>query len=350
MESVLHNPNVTTAEDAGPDRGILRQTWRNVILAETQLELISRLVQLNLGLPDIEEFIQNQEGKLKSSKFQFNFKKQNAFKVKLLMKSKLADAQERYREAKKAKECKRHELYLKFGPKSRRCKNVLSKLNREMNELRANIRSKNKDKVAWLLSKYREDSKNNDGFTVPDDVIQYQNVKIFSPDFQVPETDQKPEILVIGDLQPPLDSDELAALTLHPKTAVNGTLKLEDFKLEVGQCSTKLRWEIGREEEEKVDVEVETTAAEEEMMEETEARSRLPFDPRTLTLDLRKRKVTDTRENSRIYMPKPVSIREETNIHLREEIYDMRKLSINFMRKNVIRRVASNPTYPSRNC
>ena len=81
MESVLHNPNVTTAENAGPDRGILRQTWRNVILAETQLELISRLVQLNLGLPDIEEFIQNQEGKLKSSKFQFNFKKQNAFKV-----------------------------------------------------------------------------------------------------------------------------------------------------------------------------------------------------------------------------------------------------------------------------
>ena len=70
MESVLHNPNVTTAENAGPDRGILRQTWRNVILAETQLELISRLVQLNLGLPDIEEFIQNQEGKLKSSKFQ----------------------------------------------------------------------------------------------------------------------------------------------------------------------------------------------------------------------------------------------------------------------------------------
>ena len=203
----------------------MRHTWRNVILAETQLELISRLVQLNLGLPDIEEFIQNQEGKLKSSKFQFNFKKQNAFKVKLLMKSKLADAQERYREAKKAKECKRHELYLKFGPKSRRCKNVLSKLNREMNELRANIRSKNKDKVAWLLSKYREDSKNNDGFTVPDDVIQYQNVKIFSSDFQVPEIDQKPEILVIGDLQPPLDSDELAALTLHPKTAVNGTLK-----------------------------------------------------------------------------------------------------------------------------
>ena len=57
-------------------------------------------------------------------------------------------------------------------------------------------------------------------------------------------------------------------------------------------------------------------------MEETEAHSRLPFDPRTLTLDLRKRKVTDTKENSRIYMPKPVSIREETNIHLREEIYE----------------------------
>ena len=49
MVSVKHKIDLSTAENAGPDKGILRKTWEKVILAETQLELISTLVDRNLG-------------------------------------------------------------------------------------------------------------------------------------------------------------------------------------------------------------------------------------------------------------------------------------------------------------
>ena len=39
-------------------------------------------------------------------------------------------------------------------------------------------------------------------------------------------------------------------------------------------------------------------------------------------LDLRKRRVTDTRENSRIIMPKPLNVFHEANINVRDTIYE----------------------------
>ena len=320
MEHVNIKPSLNTAE-AGPDIRILRKTWKNVVSTEAQLELISKMVNLNLGFPDVEEFLRTQSSKLKSSKFKFN--NVNSNQVNVLMKSKLADAVERNREAKKCKECKRGELHLLYGKNTRRVKNVLRKLNREMRMLSAECRSKNKMKIEWLLNKYRPDSlKENNNFVLPEDVKQFENAKIFDPKFVPPEDVHKPEVIVIGDLQPPLDSDEIAALVLPPKTAVTDTLNLEDFKCEVTMCSTKLRWEIGKEEEEKTDVEVTATEAEQEIMDEVEAKSRIPYDPHTASLDLRRRKVTDTKDNSRVYMPKPISLQQETNIHVREGTYE----------------------------
>ena len=83
-----------------------------------------------------------------------------------------------------------------------------------------------------MLKKYRsEDLNNNENFVVPDDIIQFKDVQIFNSEFVAPDEDCKPDIITIGDIQPPLDEDELAALSLPPKTAVNGSLKLEDFKI-----------------------------------------------------------------------------------------------------------------------
>ena len=53
-------------------------------------------------------------------------------------------------------------------------------------------------------------------------------------------------------------------------------------------------------------------------MEETEAKSRIPYDPEAQTLDLRRRKVTDSKDNSRVYMPRPISLQQETFIGVRE--------------------------------
>ena len=57
-------------------------------------------------------------------------------------------------------------------------------------------------------------------------------------------------------------------------------------------------------------------------MAEIEAKARLPYDPTLSELDLRKRKVTDTKENSRVHLPKPVSIKSEAHINVREVSYE----------------------------
>ena len=175
--------SIHTAKKAGPDKRILRKLWKNVILTEAQLQLISRLMKLNLGLADIEEFLLTQKGKLKSCKFKTN--NVNSNEVNVLMKKKLADAQERHREALKAKESKRNELDSLFGLRSRRCRNVMRKLGREMRILRSKLSIKNKAKVEWLQQKYREDS-SIDNFVLPEDVSKYKGVKILSPNFVVP--------------------------------------------------------------------------------------------------------------------------------------------------------------------
>ena len=41
--------NSNTADNAGPDKRILRKLWKEATLTETQLELISKLIELNLG-------------------------------------------------------------------------------------------------------------------------------------------------------------------------------------------------------------------------------------------------------------------------------------------------------------
>ena len=115
----MKSPSKKTAENAGPDIRILRKIWKKLVMTETQLELISRMVELNIGFPDIEEFIGTQNGKLKSSKFTSKFKLNKVMtnQVNNLMKSKLTDAVESHREAKKVKDCKRNELELLYGKK-----------------------------------------------------------------------------------------------------------------------------------------------------------------------------------------------------------------------------------------
>ena len=57
------------------------------------------------------------------------------------MKTKLADAEERNRQAQKAKERLRDEIDLKYGIKTRKVKNMLRKLNKEMSLLTLKVRT-----------------------------------------------------------------------------------------------------------------------------------------------------------------------------------------------------------------
>ena len=85
---------------------------------------------------------------------------------------------------------------------------------------------------------------------------------------------------------------------------------------------TKLRWEKKKLLDEELDEEVPVTDKEREIIEEEEAKSRSIFDPINKCIDMRNRRVTDTKENSRIYLPKPLKATEEAKIEIRRDQFE----------------------------
>ena len=323
MDSVKPNQNAITTAHAGPDIREVRKVYREAISSQIQLELIQDLVDNSLGFRDIEDFLSNQWGKFKTENIKVRETK--SVQIKHLMQNKLADAKERCRIAKKDKESKRKELDLLYGLNTSRCRNVFKKVNKEMQEFKSEQLKKKSEKVKWLLSRYKRETEDNKiNFHVPGDIEEYKNIRVFDNNFSVPEDvkNYQPEIAVVGDIQPPLDEEELSVLRLNPKTAINPSLSIEGFKIETGMCSSKLRWEIRKEEDEKIDDEEEISEEDSEMMAEIEARARMPFDPRLKELDLRKKRVTDSKDNSMVHMPRPVSVKEEASISVRETTYE----------------------------
>ena len=100
-------------------------------------------------------------------------------------------------------------------------------------------------------------------------------------------------------------------------------LKEEDFKVELEMCNSKVRWEIRKQDDEKLDEkdedEIKLTESEKELQDEIEAESRQPYNPVENKIDLRRRRVTDLKENTRVYLPKPLPINEEAKIQIRRE-------------------------------
>ena len=139
------------------DKRILRKIWSNAITTQTKLELITRLCNLNLGFKGIEDFCNLQVGELQSKNFQEKFGRIRAKNIELIMKNKMHDAEEDVRKAMKEKERAKKELDQHYGINSRKCRNVVKKINKEMRTLLAAKREKNNKKVDWLLKKYRKE-------------------------------------------------------------------------------------------------------------------------------------------------------------------------------------------------
>ena len=72
----------------------------------------------------------------------------------------------------------------------------------------------------------------------------------------------------------------------------------------------------------KLEEEETITEEEQERFDTIEAESRQIFDPINKTLDMRKRRVTDLKENSRVTLPKPLPASDEAKINVRREKYE----------------------------
>ena len=134
---------------------------------------------------------------------------------------------------------------------------------------------------------------------------------------------EKTEIEVVryGDVE--LDKDEEAAMKLHPKMAIPKKLEegFMDLALDIGY--TKVRWQLRKDEEKGEDVgkDSKKEKEKEELMEMEEARTRTVYDSEKRIYDERKQKVTDLKECSRIYLPKPLEVVKEAQLEMRRELH-----------------------------
>ena len=113
------------------------------------------------------------------------------------------------------------------------------------------------------------------------------------------------KVIILGDMT--IDEDEKKVLRLPPKFGVLQPLHKDGLAFEQELCYAKIRMEIGQEiQEEMQGVLVGTSKTESSV--EQDARSRMIYDPETLTYNDHNRRVTDLQECSRVTLPKPLSI------------------------------------------
>ena len=151
------------------------------------------------------------------------------------MNFKLSDAEQENREAVKEKTKKIKRLRSVYDQKS--FKRILSQLWKETCVLRSELRDHNDQKIAWLREKYQDQRVE---FGLPEDLAEYRDVNIFSSKFEATESSGLLDVTAIGNIDPPLDDDEISALQLPPKMAIEEGLTVSNFKHEMSMMSNKL--------------------------------------------------------------------------------------------------------------
>ena len=117
------------------------------------------------------------------------------------------------------------------------------------------------------------------------------------------------QVPIYGNLT--FDHDETAALRLPPKFCTYSRIEQEAGRYERALCNTKLRWgrrEKGSPEEQEAEAreDTEDVSPDEKMAQDIiENSGREVYDPGTKTLDFRKLRVTDMKDNPRVQLPQP---------------------------------------------
>ena len=297
-------------EAATVNKCIIRKIWKRSVRAEQQLDLMRRLAKLKLGTKNIEEKFVGIANCMKQAKN----KVRDVEEIVNIMNKKVEDAEITCEKANKKKSKSRRKLEEKFGTKSKKTKNLLKQLNKEMIALRKEIKNKNKEKVDNLVLKYLKPVTVHE---IDKKLKRYEDITVLKG----VKTDPKAsvDILIIGD-EIELDSDEIEALKLPPKTAKLDKLSEENFRTEVEASLAKYRWAKKEEiDSEDVNDGEEITEEEKEMYEQVDAESRQIYNPASKSMDYRKKRATDLKENTKVYLPRPLPTQQEAFAAVRRE-------------------------------
>ena len=262
------------------------------------------LIRKEVGTDDVEK---HDEGQAKARKVKKNKSRDKNAIIKS-MKKKLIDAEDSQKIAQKKKAKLRKKLEKEIGKDSKKYKTVIKRVKKQTNCLKEKIKVKNSTKVKHLTNKYKKKTSK-----IPPNLVKYEKATVFSDIAMEPF--EKEEPLIIGD-DVTVDGDEREALILTPKFACLNIVDDEKFEVDVEVCVAKHRWEVnfnavGTEEQE-------MSKEDKEVDEMIEAQSRQIYDPESGKADMRRKKATDCKYNTRVGLPKARTPAEEALIEARK--------------------------------
>ena len=278
---------------------------------EARSRLFEGLMSRKLGLKEIEESVQHEEGKFKGGN-KFNFERRRKI-VHLFMDEKSRDNWKEGVILRKARENSRRDLSKALGPKSRKFRGIVRDVGTYIAKLRLSLAHRNTKKINHLSRKY---SKKEIDLSEEESRI-YGEAEIFLDSCKmVAEASKKPVIVCMEGEKICLSKEEIEVLSLGPKFCLQNDLKEDEFENEVEQMLIKAKWDLlGEEKEEKNRDRIWEGAlsaifSEEENLENEEETkmkeglSRMPHNFEDNSFNYGRRKVTDTKGNSRVYLPK----------------------------------------------
>ena len=282
-----------------------------------RLELLRCLRAMGLGVAQVENQARREANvNTLSEKFKY---KRNVRLIRSLMDVRVRDAYQDLREISREVTRMKRKLHQILRKEENLKQLIVNQLDREMSVLRTKLQTKHEKKVKHLRKKFGDKFDVDTEYPVPDHLKQFENIKLYSGQSEE-KKEVKVDIDVIGDVT--LTEEELEVLRLPPNFAVLTKLSEEDFVHETEMSMTKVRWEKKKRLDEKLDEPVKVSEEEKEKIDEEEAKTRQTFDPIEKIIDMRKKRVTDMKENSRIYLPKPLPALEEAKIAIRRETYE----------------------------
>ena len=237
-----------------------------------------------VGLADVEEFSLDLGDKWRAevrSKGKVEWKV-----VRAAMNSKMVDARRNEKTLKREQNILRKKVYKKTGDDSRKSKKIIRILKNAARSKKMELKIKYKKKVEHLKKKYRQDEEDKLD-EIPNGLEGLEGLSIFDRDkFDKIEL-KEIKIETRGDLN--LTENQRKILGLHPKFSVVQKLPKDALDLDIELANAKLRIQLKKDQDEKLEdeEEIKLTEAEQEKLDEMEAECRQIFKESAVQLILR---------------------------------------------------------------
>ena len=303
-----------------------------LVECEERSKLLRRMIKEEIGFNEEEQFIAHERGKLKGKNV---MKKERREFLALIMGKKLKDNIYFENDLRFRRDQSRRKLEDTLGPNSTACRRIVKRSKFEGEKLRMSCRTKNMRKFDHLKAKFGMRDCGLDELC-EEDQVKYEDARVFSGEDGMlrPQKLRDPVVVRREGEEFELNEDELSVLRLGPKFCEFTNLDEVEFEVEVEQMILKYKWEtMGDEKDEKkgemmrddsilarrilfeelyTREELEDLEADEEDESNMrDAEMRMTFDLRNGVLDMRKRRATDVKNNSRVILPRKMRGFEE---------------------------------------